>query len=335
MPCAWSSAIFLLVASGIGGRLVRLPCALARAIPAFTRSPISALSNWARLAIMPNTSSPSESRGGISPPRAPRTVREPLDSYGSQHPAATVQKRPVGEEPGLSPDQLRQPSASATWTLLEPLELASHPPEDMRIDPAQGRIERRLVEVAEVVDPPTDVLIEHPGYVEQPLVAAPLKTPATHRVPDGFQSLRTRRRQERDPIEPAPPLRQPRPECVAEKVEADTVVLAGPVGVLAVDQLGLPRVEHQTARGEPLVDGAPQLPRLAFAPAVADDVVRVTLERDARHLPPDPEIERVVQEEVGQQGRDDPALRRPPVPRDKIAPFEHRGRFQPALDVEE
>src|SRR4051812_20116063 len=24
-----------------------------------------------------------ESRGGISPPRAPRTVREPLDSYGS------------------------------------------------------------------------------------------------------------------------------------------------------------------------------------------------------------------------------------------------------------
>src|SRR5262245_20618577 len=25
-----------------------------------------------------------ESRGGISPPRAPRTVREPLDSYGSR-----------------------------------------------------------------------------------------------------------------------------------------------------------------------------------------------------------------------------------------------------------
>ena len=28
-----------------------------------------------------------ESRGGISPPRAPRTVREPLDSYGSRCPA--------------------------------------------------------------------------------------------------------------------------------------------------------------------------------------------------------------------------------------------------------
>src|SRR4051812_46507273 len=153
------------------------------------------------------------SRAGNFTPRAPRTVREPLDSYGSQHPAATVQKRPVGEEPGLSPDQLRQPSSGATWTPLEPLELASHPPEEMRIDPTQGRIERRLVEVAEVVDPPADVLIEHPGYVEQPLVAAPLKAPAAHCVPDGFQSLRTRRRQERDPVEPAPPLRQPRPEC--------------------------------------------------------------------------------------------------------------------------
>ena len=45
-----------------------------------------------------------------------------------------MQKRPVGEEPGLSPDQLRQPSPSTARTLLEPLELASHPPEDVRIE---------------------------------------------------------------------------------------------------------------------------------------------------------------------------------------------------------
>ena len=40
----------------------------------------------------------SESRGGISPPRAPRTVREPLSSYGSQCSALTVQKQPVGKQ---------------------------------------------------------------------------------------------------------------------------------------------------------------------------------------------------------------------------------------------
>jgi hypothetical protein len=40
----------------------------------------------------------SESRGGVSPPRAPRTVREPLDSYGSQCSALAMQKRPVGKQ---------------------------------------------------------------------------------------------------------------------------------------------------------------------------------------------------------------------------------------------
>src|SRR5271155_1595734 len=31
-----------------------------------------------------------ESRGGISPPRAPRTVHEPLDSHGSRCPAVAM-----------------------------------------------------------------------------------------------------------------------------------------------------------------------------------------------------------------------------------------------------
>jgi len=31
-----------------------------------------------------------ESRGGISPPRAPRTVREPLDSHGSRCSAVAI-----------------------------------------------------------------------------------------------------------------------------------------------------------------------------------------------------------------------------------------------------
>src|SRR3954451_22345466 len=84
IPCPCSSAIFLLVASGIGGRLVRLPCALARAMPALTRSPMSALSNWARLAIMPNTSSPCGVR------QAGTTVRVSLaksggDASGGSH----------------------------------------------------------------------------------------------------------------------------------------------------------------------------------------------------------------------------------------------------------
>jgi hypothetical protein len=39
-----------------------------------------------------------ESPEGISPPGAPRTVREPLDSYGSRCSAVPVTEQPVGEE---------------------------------------------------------------------------------------------------------------------------------------------------------------------------------------------------------------------------------------------
>jgi hypothetical protein len=46
----------------------------------------------------PGDTAASESRGGVSPPRAPRTVREPLGSYGSQCSAPAIQKRPMGKQ---------------------------------------------------------------------------------------------------------------------------------------------------------------------------------------------------------------------------------------------
>ena len=39
-----------------------------------------------------------ESPGGLSPPGAPRSVREPLDSYGSRCSAVSMTELPVGEE---------------------------------------------------------------------------------------------------------------------------------------------------------------------------------------------------------------------------------------------
>ena len=49
-----------------------------------------------------------ESSGGISPPGAHRTVREPLNSYGSSHEAAPDYK-PVGKHVGLTAGYPRQP----------------------------------------------------------------------------------------------------------------------------------------------------------------------------------------------------------------------------------
>ena len=39
-----------------------------------------------------------ESPRGLSPPGAPRSVREPLDSYGSRCSAVSMTELPVGEE---------------------------------------------------------------------------------------------------------------------------------------------------------------------------------------------------------------------------------------------
>jgi hypothetical protein len=151
---------------------------------------------------------------------------------------------------------------------------------------------------------------------------------------DRRQRRRARRGKERDPEESSSPFRQPRPERVAEEVEADAAVLAFAVGVLAVDQLGLLRVECQTAGSEATVDLLPEGACLAFAAAVADDVVGIPFERHAGPHPPQPQVERIVQEQVGQQRRDHPALRRSPGRGDEFAVVELHWRLQPALDVE-
>src|SRR5690349_1127968 len=50
-----------------------------------------------------------ESRGGISPPRAPRHVREPLDSYGSRCSAIAIQQAPVSKETRILANNSRKP----------------------------------------------------------------------------------------------------------------------------------------------------------------------------------------------------------------------------------
>src|SRR6516162_4876011 len=51
-----------------------------------------------RSSVMGRTSQTVESPGGLAPPGAPRSVREPLDSYGSRCSAVSMTELPVGEE---------------------------------------------------------------------------------------------------------------------------------------------------------------------------------------------------------------------------------------------
>jgi hypothetical protein len=58
VPCAYSRAICLWIGRASGARDIRFPWALARAIPALTRSLIKALSNWANEAMTVKINSP-------------------------------------------------------------------------------------------------------------------------------------------------------------------------------------------------------------------------------------------------------------------------------------
>src|SRR5690348_17882624 len=109
------------------------------------------------------------------------------------------------------------------------LELALRPLDQVEVNPAQACQQRRLVEVAVVADPASDVGTEHPGEIIEGLVGPVLETPAPDASADLLEGLVGCCRQERDPVLPAAPCRQPRPERVAERSEEHTSELQSPV----------------------------------------------------------------------------------------------------------
>jgi chorismate mutase len=63
-------------------------------------------------------------------------------------------------------------------------------------------------------------------------------------------------------------------------------------------------VERQPAFGETPFQRCSKRKRLAFAPAVADDIVSVPFKWHTGKSPLQPDVERVMQEQIGQQRRD-------------------------------
>jgi len=161
-------------------------------------------------------------------------------------------------------------------------------------------MECRLVEMAVVVDPAPEIRVVLLGQVSQGQVAPSMQGPSPDRLPDCFQCLRTGCRQERDRVLIAVPYRLPRPERIAEKVERLVRKVASPVRVLAVDELRLLRVQSELASCKSSLQAAPQRLGLFGALAMTDDVVRVSLERNAGIGPRHPRVEDIVQEQVRQ-----------------------------------
>src|ERR1700745_1994909 len=200
----------------------------------------------------------------------------------------------MSKECWVGPAYPVEPISRALGLVTHPLELAAHPPDDISIDPLQGRTHLRLIEVAVVGDPAADARVVHLGQFGQGFVVAMMKRPAADFPADARQCLRASGGLEtvsEDASVPLHPHYLSGSKLEAEKVKVDVGKVAAPVDILAVDDLRLLRMQHQLAGRQAVGHRAPECPRLLGALAMTNDVVRVPLEQDVQKLPRYPHVE--------------------------------------------
>ena len=79
-----------------------------------------------------------ESPGGVTPPGARRTGREPLDSSGSHRPAVGAHaEAPVREQPRLASEDSGQEPACLGGVAAQPLVLPAGPSNEVFVDPSE------------------------------------------------------------------------------------------------------------------------------------------------------------------------------------------------------
>src|ERR1700756_5540742 len=96
----------------------------------------------------------------------------------------------MSKECWVGPAYPVEPVSRALGLVAHPLELAAYPPDDIGVDPLQGRTQLRLVEVAVVNDPAADARVVHLGQFGQGFVAAMMKRPAPDISADARRGLR-------------------------------------------------------------------------------------------------------------------------------------------------
>src|SRR5437764_3843324 len=150
----------------------------------------------------------------------------------------------MGEERWRRSAEPVEPVPSPLGLMAHALELAACPPDDIGIDPLQGRTQLRPVEVAVVGDPAADARVVHLGQLGQGFIAAVVQRPAADIAADARQCLRASRGLEavrEDAAIRLHPHYLSGSKLEAEKVKVDVGEVAAPVHILAVDDLRLLR----------------------------------------------------------------------------------------------
>src|SRR3954470_23703810 len=191
----------------------------------------------------------------------------------------------------------------------EPFVFARCPPHDKRVDRAEFIAKLRGVEPPVVAHPSAEDGTNPLGDGFQIKVAAEMQAPPAHALPHPLAGGLADRWDEADKAFAGAVLRQSRPEREAEKVEGPNRIGSDAIGIFAVDDPGLLRVQLQMALRKPLLQRLMQLERLCLAPTMADGVIGVAFKRDVRELPVHPAIERIVKKKIRQHRTDNRALR--------------------------
>src|SRR5664279_6484077 len=137
-----------------------------------------------------------------------------------------------------------------------------------------------------------------------------MQPPASDLFPNRLPHFVGNGRAEVDKELAEPILRSPWLKTIAQKIDLLVRVSPPPVTIPAIDDLRLLRMKLQPtflhARGY----RCSHLLRLRFCPAMHDGIVSVPFESHMRILAPHPHVERIMQKQIRQQGRDHAALRR-------------------------
>lgn len=152
----------------------------------------------------------------------------------------------MGEQIGLPTRKASQPLISPPFVASQPLELASGPQHEFTIDVPEGPVQRRFVEGTIIEHPPAYLRIEHPRQVVERFIAPQMQLPTTDDLTDPLRRLVADGRTEVDKVFPPPILRPPWAKRVAQEVESGDRILQTPVGIFAIDDLGLLRMESQS-----------------------------------------------------------------------------------------
>jgi hypothetical protein len=186
----------------------------------------------------------------------------------------------------------------------EPFVFARCPPHDESINRAEFVAKLRGVEPSVVAHPSAQDGANPLGDVFQIKIAAEMQAPSAHALPHPLAGRLADRWDEADKAPAVAVLRHSRPECEAEEVEGPNRILSGAIGIFAVNDPGLLRVQLQKALRKPLFQRLMQLKRLCLAATMADGVIGIAFERDVRELPVHPAVERVVKKKIRQYGAD-------------------------------